>query len=140
MPRQLTCFRVFIASPGGLEGERKAFRDEIQDYNDTDAIERGVYFLATGWEDTIAGIGRPQALINEDVRESDYLVLLLWDRWGSPPDAMTSPFSSGTEEEYDVALKCYEDTHAPMRQVVMMFKAVSPHQMSDPGPQLQRVL
>ena len=27
MPTPLTAYRVFIASPGGLESERKAFRD-----------------------------------------------------------------------------------------------------------------
>ena len=42
MPSELTCLRVFIASPRGLAEERKAFRDEIQEFNDADAIPRSV--------------------------------------------------------------------------------------------------
>ena len=139
MPTELTCLRVFIASPSGLAEERKAFRDEIQEFNDTHAIVRGVFFQAVGWEDTLGGIGRPQTLINEDVRKADYFVLLLWNRWGSPPDTGPSPFTSGTEEEYHVAMECYEKEKT-MRQIVIMFKSVDPQQLSDPGAQLQKVL
>ena len=140
MPKSLTCFRVFIASPGGLSDERKAFREEIDDYNKTDAIERGYYFHPVGWEETLGGVGRPQKFINEDIEKSDFLVLLLWDRWGSPPDISSSGFSSGTEEEYHLALKCHESNDFPMKNIVLMFKAVDPHQMADPGVQLQMVL
>src|ERR1039457_4125380 len=100
MPSKLTCYGVFIASPSGLEEERKAFRDEIQDYNDADAIPRGVLFRPIGWEDTLGGVGRPQSFINKEVQAADYFVLLLWNRWGSPPDRTSSGFTSGTEEEY----------------------------------------
>ena len=141
MPRTLTCLTIFIASPGGLDEERKAFRDEIQQYNDSEAIPRGVYFKPVGWEDTLGGVGRPQSIINEDIEESDYFVLVLANRWGSPPDTYAEqPFTSGTEEEYHVAMKCYEDPQRPMKGLVMMFKAVDPQQLSDPGPQLQKVL
>ncbi len=141
MPTNLTCLKVFIASPSGLSDERRAFRDEIKQYNESDAIPRGVFFEPVGWEDTLGRVGRPQSIINEDVRESDYFVLLLWDRWGSPPDTkVDQPFSSGTEEEYHVALKCHGDGALPMRQLVLMFKAVDARQLSDPGRQLDKVL
>ena len=39
-----------------------------------------------------------------------------------------------------MAMECYEDSDLSMRQIVMMFKAVDPKQLSDPGPQLQKVL
>jgi hypothetical protein len=79
-PNTLISYRVFIASPGGLAEECKTFRDAIQDVNASDAIPRSVYCQATGWEDTLGGIGRPQAMIHEDVRDADFFVLLLWDR------------------------------------------------------------
>lgn len=44
MPEQLTSLKVFIASPGGLREERIAFRGVIRDYNDSDALRRGVIF------------------------------------------------------------------------------------------------
>lgn len=140
MAGKLTSLKIFIASPGGVADERKAFRSEIQEYNESDAIPRGVLFQPVGWEDTLGSVGRPQAIINEDVRACDYFVLLLWDRWGSPPDVSPSRFSSGTEEEYNVALESYNDQKSPMRKLVMMFKAVDPKQLSDAGPQLQKVL
>ena len=141
MPEQLTAYRVFIASPGGLIPERKAFHKVIADYNQAEAVPRGVSFIPVGWEETLGGVGRPQALINEDIHKCDYFVLLLHARWGSPsesgPDAK---YTSGTEEEYGVAWACFEDDDSPMRQIVAVFKAVDPERLADPGDQLKKVL
>ena len=54
MSDKLTCLRVFIATLGGLIEERKAFRDEIRDYNESDTMARYVLFHPVGWEDTLA--------------------------------------------------------------------------------------
>jgi len=140
MVRDIKGIRVFIASPSGLADERKAFREVILDYNEAEAIPRGVLFQPIGWEDTLGAVGRPQSIINEDVRASDYFILLLWDRWGSLPDTTCSPYTSGTEEEYHIAMECYNSKEFSMRQVVMMFKSVDARQLSDPGQQLQKVL
>ena len=45
MPSQVTVYRVFIASPGGLEAERESFRRVLNDYNESDALEDGVLFI-----------------------------------------------------------------------------------------------
>ena len=55
MPEDIKTYRVFIASPGGLENERNIFRKAINDYNEEDAWERGVGFRPIGWEETLAG-------------------------------------------------------------------------------------
>lgn len=69
----------------------------------------------------------------------DYTVLVLSDRWGSPPGT-DEKYTSGTEEEYNVARECIaSDTH-PMSDMLVLFKGVDPKQLSDPGQQLQRVL
>jgi len=137
----LTGYRVFIASPGGLLDVRKAFRAAVSDYNDTDATQRGVLFIPMGWEDTLAGAGRPQGIINEDLRTCDYFVLVVWDRWGTPTDqAGKSKYASGTEEEFFLAESCYKDEKCPMRQIITFFKSVDPRKLSDPGEQLSRVL
>lgn len=140
MASDVKCLKVFIASPGGLEEERKAFREEIHDSNEADAVARGVLFQPIGWEDTLSGVGRPQSIINKEIEEADYFLLVLWDRWGSPPHSGSGAYTSGTEEEYHVALDCFHAAAKPMRQLVMMFKAVDYRQLSDPGPQLQSVL
>jgi tetratricopeptide (TPR) repeat protein len=136
---QLTNYRVFIASPGGLESERKIFRDILASHNETDAIERGCHFQSIGWEITLGGMGRPQAKINEDLKTCDLFVLVLWDRWGSPTGS-DQGYTSGTHEEYMVALECLDDSALPMRDMVVFFKAVDSRRMSDPGPQLTTVL
>jgi hypothetical protein len=52
----------------------------------------------------LGGTGRPQALINDELRTCDFVFLLLWDRWGTPPQPTgTGSYTSGTEEEFRVA-------------------------------------
>ena len=88
---------------------------------------------------TLAGTGRPQALINEEVRTCDYMILVLWVRWGSPP-ATDGPYTSGTEEEYAIARECLVAAESSIRDIVVLFKGVEARQLSDPGEQLRRVL
>jgi hypothetical protein len=45
-------------------------------------------------------MGRPQSLINEDLKDCDYFVLILWDRWGSPSG--DERYTSATSEEYSI--------------------------------------
>ncbi len=138
MPQSITAYRVFIASPSGLAAERQAFRDAVQAYNEMDALSRGVLFIPVGWEATLPGMGRPQSLINEELRDCDYFVLMLWDRWGSSPG--DERYTSATSEEYDVARGCWRDTGCCLREIAAFFKAVEARQMSDPGEQLRHVL
>ncbi|MFC6327995.1 tetratricopeptide repeat protein [Alloalcanivorax gelatiniphagus] len=139
MASQITNYRVFIASPGGLESERKVFRELLSSHNEADAIDRGCHFQTIGWEITLGGMGRPQSKINEDLKSCDLFVLVLWDRWGSPTGAKEG-YTSGTHEEYMVALDCLKSEELPMRDIVVFFKAVDHRRMSDPGPQLSAVL
>lgn len=137
LPQTLTCYRVFIASPSGLEKERKAFKEELEEFNLRDGMSRGVVFTPVGWEDTLGGIGRPQSLINEELRRCDYFIMVLHDRWGSDPGG-DSEHTSGTHEEYHEALACH--AKGEMRALAMLFKGVDERQMADPGPQLSKVL
>jgi hypothetical protein len=137
MPSKVTAYRVFVASPGGLEKEREAFRRILNDYNESDALEDSALFIPVAWELALAGMGRPQELINQELRRCDYCVLVLWDRWGSL-SAIGGTYSSGTEEEYYVARDSM--TKGTLRELVVLFRAVDPRKLSDPGPQLQKVI
>ena len=142
MPDRLTGYRVFIASPGGLDDERQRFREIIQQYNETEALYRGAQFIPVGWEQNPGGMGRAQKLINKQVRECDFFICVLHDRWGTRPareDDDSVPYTSGTEEEFYVAMQCYEGDD-PMQQLVVYFKAPDPGKLNDAGPQLQQVL
>lgn len=141
MARELTEYRVFFASPGGLQNERRTFRRVIDEYNALESRHRGVLFIAVGWEDTLPGVGRPQSLINAEIEAADYFVLMFWDRWGTPPASDgESLYTSGTEEEFHVAKKCHREQDRPLKQLAVFFKGISPAQLNDPGPQVQRVL
>jgi hypothetical protein len=100
MPSTITQYRVFIGSPGGLDEERQRFRRALEKCSAHHGIAKDVMFHPVGWEDTIGGVGRPQALINEDLRQCDYAVFVLHDRWGSPTGG---GHSSGTAEEWTIA-------------------------------------
>ena len=135
MSRSLLQFRVFIGSPGGLAVERNAFRSVLERFNKNHGEPNGILFQPIGWEDTLADSGRPQELINQDLRECDYAIFLLHDRWGSSPGPT---YSSGTEEEWEIAQQQYSDK--AMRSICLFFKNVDNRRLSDPGEQLKKVL
>ena len=60
MPSKVDAFKVFIASPGGMEGERKAIREEIEHFNSTFLDQDEVIFSSQGWENVPGGARRPQ--------------------------------------------------------------------------------
>lgn len=139
MPTQITSYKVFIASPGGLDQERREFYETLVKHNQADALPRACMFDPVGWEITLGGVGRPQEKINEELRHCDFFVLVLWDRWGSPTGSKEG-HTSGTAEEYSVAQACLADEKFPLQEMVVFFRAVEARQLSDPGQQLQTVL
>lgn len=140
MAQDIRHYRVFIASPGGLDDERRAFRDVLHDFNTRDGIHRGMNFDPWGWELTLGQQGRPQEIINKEIKECDYFVLMLHDRWGTPPGDPAEKYTSGTEEEFGIARQCLGDSSFPMEQIVILFKSVHPRQLADPGTALKKVL
>ena len=91
--------KVFIASPGDLVVERRAFKEVIDELNRGFGRGARVTFDPLAWEDALATTGRrSQSVINHDIDACDVFVLVMWRRWGQEaPDAV--PYSSYTEEE-----------------------------------------
>lgn len=139
VPSSVEAFRVFIASPGGLEDERAVVREEILKFNSSYMYELRATFSAHGWEDVPGSMRRPQGVINEDIAGCDYMILMLGSRWGSQT-AVDSRYSSGTEEEFYIARSLMREDAKPMQDVLVLFKGVSESQLSDPGEQLKKVL
>jgi hypothetical protein len=135
MPRSITQYRVFIGSPGGLTDERLKFRAALEKCSAHHGIHKDVQFHPVGWEDTIGGVGRPQELINEDLKTCDYAVFVLHDRWGSPTG---NGHTSGTQEEWALAEELYKANK--IRNIALFFKVVDSGKLSDPGDQLKQVL
>jgi tetratricopeptide (TPR) repeat protein len=139
MPLELHGYRVFISSPSGLSPERETFYRTVLEVNEIEAEARNRSFIPISWDRETAGMGRPQSRLNGRLEECDYLILILADRWGSPTSADSTGFSSGTEEEYNVARRCLIGDQ-PMSDIVVLFKGVPERQLVDPGPQMQKVL
>ena len=121
--------KIFIGSPGDLGEERKAFRKVVERVNKIKARSMCIHLEPVGWEDTLPGKGRPQGLINKDVVSADLVLLLLWKRWGTP----TGEYSSGFEEEYEVARE-------NNIQIWFHFKNIPNDMLADPGKQLRKVI
>ncbi len=135
MPGQtVKLLKVFIASPGDVKLEREKAREEILSLRVL-AQKHGYDLEATGWETHAApGMGRSQARINQLVRECDLFIGILWRRFGLP----TGEAESGTLEEFNLARERYARENAP--EIMLYFREVHPDFLSDPGPQLQKVL
>jgi hypothetical protein len=125
---------IFIGSPGDLADERQEARNVCQRVNKIlrKTINWQVDLL--GWEDTLPGANRPQALINEDVQDCDLFVGLLWRRWGQS----TGEYSSGFFEEFTLATQLNKENKKP--EIWLFFKDINTRELDDPGPQLTKVL
>lgn len=129
--------RAFIASPGGLEDERKAAFAAAEEVNRSVARPLGGRLELIGWEETLSGHGRPQQIINADMETCDLFIGAIWTSWGSRP-SLDGPYTSGFEEEFELSRKRHAETSSPI--MAMFFKSVDPGQMRDPGAELQKVL
>ncbi len=119
----------------GIKREREKFRGALNKCSRLHAAEKDVRFEPVGWEDTTGGVGRPQELINEDLRQCDYALFVFHDRWGSPTG---SGHSSGTAEEWALAEELYAANK--IRNIALLFKKVNDKQLKDPGNQLKEVI
>ncbi len=129
-------FKVFLASPSDLAEERVAAKHIVEEYNSQLAEKLGYHAELVGWEDTLPGMGRPQALINRDLDGCDLFVGMLWKRWGTPPDE-SGTYSSGFEEEFRLSTERFKREQRP--QIHLLLKDVDPSALVDPGDQLKRV-
>jgi hypothetical protein len=70
-------FRIFLASPSGLDDYRRSARDQFEHIRMNVASRRGIDFDAIGWEDLPPGFGRPQSVINPKLDECNVLIGIL---------------------------------------------------------------
>lgn len=129
--------RAFIASPSGLEDERRAAFAAAGEINKSVAVPMGARLELIGWEETLSGNDRPQALINAEMETCDIFIGAMWASWGSRP-SLDGPYTSGFEEEFELSRARYERSGNPA--MAMFVKSIDPIQLRDPGVDLQKVL
>ena len=135
MGKSRNVIKVFIGSPNDLDEERILFPDLIVEVNRIKANSMEIQLEAVGWEDTLPGKGCPQELINDDLIQSELVILLLWKRWGTP----TGKYTSGFEEEYELAKSLNAKTN-DKPAIWLYFRAIPDNMLADPGEQLRKVL
>lgn len=106
--------RVFIASPGDVPAERDALSRVVDEVNQTTAPLVDCRLEAVRWEThSSPDAGRPQQVINQQIGEYDIFIGVMWRRFGTPSGIA----NSGTEEEFRIAYKRWEELH----QLALMF-------------------
>jgi hypothetical protein len=128
--------KVFLASPSDLSEERKVAKVIVDDFNGQLADALGYQVELVGWEDTLLGVGRPQAIINRDLDGCDLFVGMLWKRWGTPPG--TEPYTSGFEEEFKRSMTRNAKEGRP--EINLLLKDLDAAALADPGDHLKKVI
>ena len=106
--------RVFIASPGDVPAERDALSRVVDEVNVTTAPLVDCRLEAVRWEThSSPDAGHPQQVINQQIGEYDVFIGVMWRRFGTPSGIA----NSGTEEEFRIAYKRWEELH----QLALMF-------------------
>ena len=104
--------RVFLACPGDLVSERSRFPRVIETVNNLRAHSLGFHLEPVGWERVIPSLGRPQDLINRELDLADLVVVLFWNRVGSP--SRENSTKTGTMEEFESAMRAHNDLGRPL--------------------------
>ena len=133
--------RIFIASPSGLDKEREALKEVVEDINRRNSTYWSLQFQVVGWEDTVGGNRRAQDIINRDLETCDYFFGILADHWGSRPHSIqgfTTPYTSGFEEEYELAQTLFDS--GDMNDIHLFFGEIPSDKLRDIGPSLKKVL
>lgn len=137
MAEMLRLVRVFLASPGDLPDERRLVKETEEELNNGIASYLDCRIEIKGWEDTLSGSDRPQAIINQELDICELFIGMMSRRWGTPP-SVNGEYSSGFEEEFKrSSLRC-EKTSKP--EMAMYFKTIDPKFLIDPGEDLKKVL
>jgi len=126
--------RVFFASPGDVEEERRMFPEVME----TLSNRSGYRFQPLGFENALASTKqRPQDIINGLVDQCDIFLAVFHRRWGQY-SSDTVGYTGYTEEEFERANRRFADTGAP--EIFCFFKHVDLSSLADPGEQLTKVL
>ncbi len=109
-------FRVFVASPKDVHEERSCMPKVVESLNRTLGKLLPVTVELWRWEsDAHASAGEPQALINVELDEADVVLVIFWNRFGTP----TSAGTTGTESEVLRSLGRWSKARRP--QVMIYF-------------------
>jgi hypothetical protein len=121
--------RVFCATPWELEAERHAFYEIVGEFNEKDAMRRGVLVVPVALTN-VRDKRLYQFDVEENIRACRHYILVLSEGWG--------PAERNFENDYHLALQCAADPALPMHSVAVLHKrqlSGKPLEADTPEPQ-----
>jgi len=126
--------RIFLGSPGDLEGEREIAYRVVQEIDDLAEILNDLSIFAVppiraiGWEQVPPDMGLPNDIIIDrfPIEESDIFIFILWKRFGTPTGTRRkngSKYISGTQEEFEKAYECLSNNKST-RPIIMVYRKI----------------
>jgi hypothetical protein len=130
--QQPRILRVVVASPGDVQSERDVLPSVIDEVNRVVAADRGLHLVLSRWEtDTHPGFHPegPQGLIDPvlKITDCDLLIGIFWKRFGTP----TADGKTGTEHEFSLAYKAWQENLSPQIFVYFSQKPYTPKSKAD---------
>lgn len=127
MPTHTLTFHIAVIGPSGTEQDAAAAKDAVQELTEEFAIQ-GVSLTFHHWSTLPPGIGKSaQQYIDQNISwaDMDFVVGLLWERFGTPVEGALS----GTEHEY----RQIYDLFSKRRQPDLLFYFKPPSAAADPA-------
>lgn len=107
-------YRVFIASPGDVREERELVTRVVEQVNQIIGQELSIHLESWMWDmDAVPNVGEPQELINPDLDKAHIVIVIFWNRLGTP----TLRADSGTAEEFIRAFERWQRNKSPRLMV-----------------------
>jgi hypothetical protein len=108
--REVRIIRLLLSSPGDVAEERERVAKAVFRFNQQSVEENGLFIKLVRWEDMAPQIGpKAQAVINKQIGQYHIFCGIMWNRFGTP----TEIAASGTKEEFDGAVTCWERDSRP---------------------------
>ncbi|WP_284463468.1 hypothetical protein [Chryseobacterium sp.] len=127
--KKTNLLRIFLASPGDVESERKMIYSLKDEWDLLFGDNNDIKFEIRGWENySYPGVGEDaQDVVNKTIKDDyEIFVGIFWQRLGTK----TKRAASGTVEEFERALEKFrkdnQNTH-----ILMYFKTATPDNIND---------
>ena len=122
---QVEKLKIFLASPGDVDTERRHVAKVVEEINRTVAAALGVVLEVISSKNAFPGYGKDgQAILNEqigDMKEYELFIGIMWNRIGTP----TPRAKSGTVEEFTRAVRALTRRKKP--EVWFYFRQAAAH-------------
>jgi predicted NACHT family NTPase len=144
MPKKIIQLKVFVSCPSDVENLKSIVNVVCDGINQNFRDKYNITLFVTDWRKSVVPqFGpRPQELITEQIGEYDIFIVILGERFGTPPGAINpdtgEEYESGTEEELFIAYDRWKEKGEPL--INIYFKMSNSVRTSSESEQFAKVL